>query len=532
MFGGLVGNIDHDQMRIDRVKQILSNNLDVEEMKDDQSVMDKDDSKFIQIFLEKKWSKYHMYFGDYNIEMFQKMCSNMSYNEYEANDTIFTKQDPWKWFYFIIKGTVHILEASSTGEDKISKIHNVNQVFGMDKSETGNQDTNVRNKIAISESKSILLMVNAFEYNSIRAHRVLSAAEQKVEFLTQNIPGMRIGKIDAIQELETLFTKEIITQGYRIVHQDRYNEDLYFIVSGECKILYNYCSNKKLKIKFDSLDESLPSLVQIGKVCKGDCFGQTSSIQRQKCKYSVQVSSNELVVYRISAKVFYDNFGKDNGAPVQRIRGKCITDNNWLNMVIKRLQAKHVGQIMSEWEFLDNSISSDAKRQAIQESPLLKKKQVGSIGELSKMEERKRMKESLLAPFINPGAARPMPSQSSGGGNDMETKYKGVFGFGTPNIRPNKRMKHMNQDQLKSRINLQKLWGNGGPAIPSKDKDANDFSVSKASDFLKKTRAAEMEFKNKAQEESGKSINNMFNKFDKPAEKKKPNANSRFLGLE
>ena len=53
MLAGLAGGIDQDQMRMDRVKQILSQNLDVEEMADDSKTMDKDEAKFIQIFLQK-----------------------------------------------------------------------------------------------------------------------------------------------------------------------------------------------------------------------------------------------------------------------------------------------------------------------------------------------------------------------------------------------------------------------------------------------------------------------------------------------
>lgn len=72
------------------------------------------------------------------------------------------------------------------------------------------------------------------------------------------------------------------------------------------------------------------------------------------------------------------------------------------------------------------------------------------------MEERKRMKEMLMAPFsINKPSAT--SNQSSGGKSDMDNKFKGVLGFGTPNIRPNKRMKHMDQSQIKSHISLQRM---------------------------------------------------------------------------
>ena len=516
VLGDLTGTINQDQMRITRIKDILKHNTDVEEMKDGDAFLqlDKGDSKFIQLHLENKCTKYHMYFGDFNIEMFQKLWTRVNYREYDKQQVIFDKQDPWRWFYFIVKGTIHILEQSSTGEDKISKIHNSNQVFGLTKHDANWNEVPSRNKTAISEGKSIVLVFDAIDYESIRRQRVLSTSEQKVEFLTQHVPGMRVAKREAIEEFESLFSKEICTKGFRILHQDKYNEYLYFIITGQCRILYNYNANKNLKQKFDSLDESLPSLMQIGKLSKGDCFGQSSSIQRQKWKYSVQVLSDELVVYKISAQQFYDNFGKENGAPIQRMRGKALMDNNWISIVIKKIWAKEIGQIMSEWEFFDKAVNPNANCMVQQESPFLKKKQVGSISEISKQEERRRMKESLLAPFQNSTAKTNLPSQSSGQRSDMESKYKGVFGFGTPNIRPGKRLKHMNQEQLKSHISLQKLWGEV-PRIPSKDKDANDFLKTKASDFLKRTRAAEIELKSKAQEDSGSSIpsNQLLRRF-------------------
>jgi hypothetical protein len=56
IFGQLVG-FDKDQIRFDRIKDILNNpvknnQVEEEEMKDDGSKMDKDDSKFIQLHFQ------------------------------------------------------------------------------------------------------------------------------------------------------------------------------------------------------------------------------------------------------------------------------------------------------------------------------------------------------------------------------------------------------------------------------------------------------------------------------------------------
>ena len=59
--------------------------------------------------------------------------------------------------------------------------------------------------------------------------------------------------------------------------------------------------------------------------------------------------------------------------------------------------------------------------------------QVEKVDTDIKAEERKRMKESLLAPF-----ERKPPSNTFNRINnrDMDNKFKDVMGFATPNIRP------------------------------------------------------------------------------------------------
>jgi len=134
------------------------------------------------------------------------------------------------------------------------------------------------------------------------------------------------------------------------------------------------------------------------------------------------------------------------------------------------------------------------------------------------------MKESLLAPF------KPLkPSGNSGQGSratDMENKYKGTFGFGTPTIRPSKKMrdKGLSQEQIRSQLTLHKLAGSmmaGGQSNQDEERDSNNFKKSKASDFFKRTRAAEIELKNKhMKEQSEPSSNTIFQKFDEINEKK------------
>jgi CRP-like cAMP-binding protein len=193
----------------------------------------------------------------------------MWFRTYNKNSTIFTVGDPCKWFYFVLDGTVHTLQSDSMGNRKIANLYNENQLFGYIKIDE-NESIPERNKEAVTETLTSILMFDVQEYEKIKRERVLSSAETKIAFLKQYIPGFRSLKEDIIHEFETLFEKERATKGYRIIDQGVRNDHLYFILSGECQILYNYKTNKKLKPKFDSLDVSLPGLIKIGKMGAGD----------------------------------------------------------------------------------------------------------------------------------------------------------------------------------------------------------------------------------------------------------------------
>jgi len=340
ILGQLSGGINREQVIFNRIKTILSpSSEDKEDTKNNCLNINKEDAKFIQLHFKNKCPKYHSYFGDYNIEMLQKLCNFMVYKTYEHKDVIYSQGAPSDCFYYILSGNVHIIEINSEGQEKIANFSHENQIFGLNKDASENL-TSKRDRTAISEKSVIVLQINTEQYENIRKQRVLSAAETKIEFLTQYIPGLRSVSSHIIHELETIFQMEKVTKGFRLIEQGIINDFLYFILSGECRLLYNYVDNKKIMDKLSIIDQRLPKYISIGKISCGDILGQTSALTKTPCKYSVQVISEEAVLYKISWSTFYENFGKDSGKPVKSLRGKVIMDSNWVNMIIKKLGYK------------------------------------------------------------------------------------------------------------------------------------------------------------------------------------------------
>ena len=372
VLGQLDGTFDRDQLRFNRIKEILKENRgEDEEMKEDCAELNKEDAKFIQLHLQNSCSKYHMYFGDYSTEMFQKLCPFIWYRTFEPSEKIFEKEDKAKWFYYILKGSVHIIDPNATEGVKIAKMHNENEVFGMKKLENPNE-IEQRGREAVAETPVVILKIDLQEYETIRKQRVLSAAEAKLNYLIRHVPGLRSVDKKIVEEIETMFQKEKYTKGYRINEQGKLNDNIYFIVSGEWRILYYYSANKKLKEKFDSLDTSMPGYLLIGKLTAGDWFGQTSAVSKEEWKFSIQADSEEVIAYKISWSTFYSNFGKDNGQPVKKIRAKAVMESNWIYSVLKMLVSRPLDEIISSWEFVDRAHDPQSTWAIENESPFLK----------------------------------------------------------------------------------------------------------------------------------------------------------------
>ena len=87
-------------------------------------------------------------------------------------------------------------------------------------------------------------------------------------------------------------------------------------------------------------------------------------------------------------------------------------------------------------------------------------------------------------------------------GRDMEDKYKGTMGHGTPNKSSFKKFRDMNQNQnqVQSHNTLQRLTGAsmaGGKSNDNEERDSNNFIKTSATNFFKKTRDFEIELKSK-----------------------------------
>lgn len=91
--------------------------------------------------------------------------------------------------------------------------------------------------IARSIGESLVLEVDKASSEQIRACTVISDAEKKVQFLLRYVPKLRMGSRNIIEDFEILFVKEVYTKGYKILKDGDFNDGVYFIFEGSCRLL-------------------------------------------------------------------------------------------------------------------------------------------------------------------------------------------------------------------------------------------------------------------------------------------------------
>ncbi len=102
---------------------------------------------------------------------------------------------------------------------------------------------NCRSQLALSQDlatscgESMVLSIDKAAYERIRAETVKSEGEQKIDFLIRYVPKLRMSPRNIIEELDILFVKERYTRGYKILREGEFNENVYFVRSGMCRLL-------------------------------------------------------------------------------------------------------------------------------------------------------------------------------------------------------------------------------------------------------------------------------------------------------
>lgn len=154
--------------------------------------------------------------------------------ELKVGEPLYRKGDKSTYFYFLLRGQLHLTVVESKSE---KFVHNIdeNTFFGF------REISMERNDFATSKQQQTeVIQIDTNVYKDIITHSQLAVSVEKIDFLMRFVPHLRdedkVG-LEQLKKLEVHFMKEEYTRGYHVLSQGQQDEYLYFIFRGKCRLL-------------------------------------------------------------------------------------------------------------------------------------------------------------------------------------------------------------------------------------------------------------------------------------------------------
>lgn len=379
-----------------------------------------------------------------------------------------------------------------------------------------------RQDVAYAAGETIVLSVDRASYDKIRTETIQSDAEKKINFLIRYVPRLRMSPRNIIEELDLLFVKECYTRGYKILKEGEFNENVYFIRSGICKMMYSLIGPmKKVKEQLSPEEQEKYKYITLCNVSVGQSFGEDSGLNGNKVQETVQAESEVVEAYKISKSMLLQYFGGSSSEILYSIRANIQTKKNWNQLKITQYSSMKKEDLMNANLLVDNDIYKELNptKTLPGEVPYLKMTQTygkpskETVLKLTKEEEAKA-KEAVLPPPPKP-EMRPRARNDFMVGKAPDEEYKDntLRGFGTMRLVASDRMKNITSQQMRGLVALRSIAQDVRSGTKRQD-NAGGFDKSSLKKFQDSVTMADPAIAAKAKANpSGDSGLNMFKKM-------------------
>ncbi len=422
--------------------------------------------------------------------------------------------------------------AGEGSDQKMLRSFDVGQVFGK------KDATNERQDIAKAAGETTVLAIDRVAYDRIRAETVQSDAEQKIEYLIRYVPKLRMSPRGIIEELDILFVKECYTKGYRIIKDGDFNENVYFIKSGACKLLQPLTGPlTAVKAQLTSDEQAKYKYVQMCTLGVGQAFGEETALNGGKSTEVIEAESDQVEAYRISKSMLLQYFGGSASEVIYAIRAGAQAKRNWIQMKLQQLGSAKKDDLLKAGLLCDETEYKSLKpvKTMPGEVPYLKMVQtygkpsadstprslkVGGVSPTAaatKVEEEKVGAEPVTSfkppPAPKPTTRRPMMNTFMiEKAPNEEHKDDSIRGFGTMRLVASDRMKNITPQQMGGLVALRKIAQDVKSGGKKQDPKA-DFDKESVKNFQNKVMMADPAIAEKAKASAAGSGANFFKKM-------------------
>lgn len=370
--------------------------------------------------------------------------------------------------------------------------------------------------------QALVLVIDRTIYDRIRTETVQCDAEKKIAFLVRYVPRLRMSPRNIIEELDILFIKECFTKGYRILKKGDFDENVYFIKEGQCRVMAPVNNSLNgIKSQLTPEENAKYKYATLSIIGVGQSFGEDSGLNENKVQETVQAESEIVETYKISRAMLLQYFGGSASEVIYSIRANLQAKKNWNQLKLAQYNSMSKDKLIKENVLVDEDAYNELEptKTVPGEVPYLKmvqtygKPSVEAAMKLTK-EEEKKAEEAVLPPPPKM-ELRPKPRNEfmvAKAANE-EVKNDTLRGFGTMRLVPSNRMQHMTQEKMRGLETLRNIAQERrtGGAKPGPKANFDQGSIKKFQNSVMMADPAILANKSKATE--GSSGLNLFRKM-------------------
>ena len=157
---------------------------------------------------------FNSFFSSYSDRMFAQLLVHCEMRELELGQALYKKGDKSNYFYFLLRGQLHLTVVESV-QTKFSHNIDENEFFGF------REQSMERNDFVTSKQKQTeVIQIDTNVYKNIITQTQLAVSFEKIDFLMRFVPHIRdddkVG-VENLKKLEVHFQKEEYSRGYHIL---------------------------------------------------------------------------------------------------------------------------------------------------------------------------------------------------------------------------------------------------------------------------------------------------------------------------
>eukprot|EP00743_Colponemidia_sp_Colp-15_P008225 GILK01008923.1.p1 GENE.GILK01008923.1~~GILK01008923.1.p1 ORF type:complete len:587 (+),score=107.11 GILK01008923.1:165-1763(+) len=283
--------------------------------------------------------KTNKFFRDQGGKVRMQVARMLELDTMDSDQVVFSKGDEGDAFFFILTGRVSV----NVPHEQTDELITVTELKAGDSfGELALVRNDRRTATIITQEYCEFMKLDKDSFNRILKGDFLKQSAQKVEFLIERVPNLKSLSRLNLEKVAYYFRTKIYKKDAVIIQQGQPADHVFFIVSGECKMVYDSRgaqSTAAVSSSSSHLGFTSPTLSQLGLglLNTGQCFGEETMLDQDATyPFSVIATSPTVETFGIRKQ---DIFSRLPSETIALMKADAEMKKDWRHNRIESVMA-------------------------------------------------------------------------------------------------------------------------------------------------------------------------------------------------